>query len=56
MANAILNICKKEMPFIFENAGAPCSETSVCKETKKFSCGMYKTFGEILDEYNEHIG
>lgn len=56
MANAILNICVKEIPFIFTKAGAPCSGTNICKETKKFSCGMYKTFSELIDEYNEHIG
>ncbi|MBD3380133.1 MAG: FAD-dependent thymidylate synthase [Candidatus Omnitrophica bacterium] len=41
LANAMLDICKKELPEVFGNAGAKCENLGFCPEGQKFTCGKY---------------
>ena len=41
LANAMLDICKKELPEVFARAGAKCEELKYCPEGGKFNCGKY---------------
>lgn len=48
MANNMLKIAKEELPVIFRYAGLKCKQLGYCPESKKFSCGKYKTKDEIF--------
>ncbi|MGE4553555.1 MAG: FAD-dependent thymidylate synthase [Desulfovibrionaceae bacterium] len=41
MANAMLAICKQELPAVFATAGARCESLGFCPESERFSCGRY---------------
>ncbi|MBU0683219.1 MAG: FAD-dependent thymidylate synthase [Candidatus Omnitrophota bacterium] len=43
LANKMLDICKKELPEVFETSGAKCEELKFCPEGEKFSCRKYPT-------------
>jgi len=46
MANAMLKICRKELPVIFNTAGANCEIMGCCPEGK-LSCGKYLRCDEL---------
>lgn len=48
MANMMLEICKNELPVIFNFAGPKCIGLGYCPESKKFSCGKYPTQEEFF--------
>ena len=41
LANAMLSICKRELPAVFATAGARCESLGYCPESERFSCGRY---------------
>ncbi len=41
LADKMLEICKKNLPAIFSNAGAKCKRLGYCLEGRKFTCGKY---------------
>ncbi len=41
LANRMLDICKKELPEVFSDAGAKCDSLGFCPEGEKFTCGRY---------------
>lgn len=41
LADAMLAICKRELPAVFATAGAPCESLGYCPESERFSCGRY---------------
>ena len=41
LANQMLEICKRELPIIFANAGPKCIRLGYCPEGKRFSCGRF---------------
>jgi len=41
LANEMLGICKKEIPEVFDSAGAKCEKLGFCPEGAKFTCGRY---------------
>ncbi|KAB1442387.1 FAD-dependent thymidylate synthase [Pseudodesulfovibrio senegalensis] len=43
MAQQMLELAKKELPAIFETAGARCEQLGYCPESPKFACGKYPT-------------
>ncbi len=53
LANKMLDICKKTLPSVFDNAGPRCSSLGYCPEHKSRSCGKYPTKQEVLDVYND---
>ncbi len=42
LAEAMLAICKAELPAIFATAGAKCESLGFCPESPRFSCGRAK--------------
>lgn len=43
MAEAMLELCKAELPAIFASAGAKCESLGYCPESDRFACGRYPT-------------
>ncbi len=43
MAEAMLELCKAELPAIFASAGAKCESLGYCPESERFACGRYPT-------------
>lgn len=41
LANKMLDICRKNLPAVFSEAGAKCVTLEYCPEGEKFSCGKY---------------
>lgn len=41
MALQMLEICRKELPVLFRNAGARCERLQYCPEGERFTCGRY---------------
>lgn len=41
LANKMLEICQKELPAVFFEAGAKCETLKHCPEGEKFCCGKY---------------
>lgn len=41
LAYKMLELCKKELPSIFDKAGAKCETLKFCPEGEKFTCGRY---------------
>ncbi len=41
MADRMLAICRKELPAIFQSAGAKCDYAKYCPEGEQFTCGKY---------------
>ncbi len=48
MADAMLDICKRELPAIFASAGARCETLGYCPEAEHFACGKYPTLKQLL--------
>ncbi|RLB07862.1 MAG: FAD-dependent thymidylate synthase [Deltaproteobacteria bacterium] len=49
LANKMLEICRKELPPVFENGGAKCERLGYCPEGK-FSCGRFPLKEEVIRE------
>lgn len=47
LANEMLEICRKELPPVFENGGAKCERLGYCPEGK-FSCGRSPLKEEVM--------
>jgi thymidylate synthase (FAD) len=43
LANAMLDICREELPALFSNGGARCEQLGYCPESPKVACGKYPT-------------
>ena len=41
LAEEMLNICKRELPAVFNKSGAKCVKLEYCPEGKKLGCGRY---------------
>lgn len=41
LANKMLNICKSELPAVFQKSGAICFKTKECPEPPKLTCGLF---------------
>ncbi|OIN99660.1 MAG: FAD-dependent thymidylate synthase [Desulfovibrionaceae bacterium CG1_02_65_16] len=48
LADAMLALCKKELPAIFGTAGARCESLGYCPESERFACGKYPTLKQLL--------
>lgn len=48
LSDTMLRICKAELPCVFESVGSRCLSLGYCPESKKRSCGKYKTKKEAL--------
>jgi len=49
MADAMLALCKAELPAIFATAGAKCESLGFCPESERFACGRYPTRGQLAE-------
>lgn len=47
MANSMLEICREQLPAIFDVGGARCEQLGYCPEASRFACGRYPTLSEI---------
>jgi thymidylate synthase (FAD) len=47
LANKMLEICRGELPEVFEKGGAPCERLGYCSEGK-FSCGRFPLKEEVI--------
>ncbi|MDR3640804.1 MAG: FAD-dependent thymidylate synthase [Humidesulfovibrio sp.] len=47
MADAMLALCKAELPAIFATAGAKCESLGFCPESERFACGRYPTRSQL---------
>jgi thymidylate synthase, flavin-dependent len=47
MADAMLALCKAELPAIFATAGARCESLGYCPESERFACGKYPTLAQL---------
>lgn len=43
MANKMLDLCREQLPVIFNSAGPKCERLGYCPEGERFSCGRYPT-------------
>ena len=50
LSNILLKICKDKLPVVFNTAGSRCESLGYCPESKKRSCGKYKTKKEVINE------
>jgi len=41
LALAMLDLCRQELPVIFNSAGAKCERLGYCPESENFTCGRY---------------
>lgn len=48
MADAMLALCKAELPAIFATAGAKCESLGYCPEAPRFACGRYPTREQLF--------
>ncbi len=48
LADEMLCLCRKELPAVFENAGARCHSLGYCPESKRRSCGIFPVKAEAL--------
>lgn len=48
LAEAMLALCKAELPAIFATAGAKCESLGFCPEAPRFACGRYPTREQLL--------
>jgi len=48
LAEAMLALCKAELPAIFASAGAKCEALGYCPEAPRFACGRYPTREQLL--------
>jgi len=49
MADAMLALCKAELPAIFATAGAKCESLGYCPESPRFACGRYPTREQLAE-------
>jgi len=54
LAEAMLAICKAELPAIFATAGAKCESLGFCPESPRFSCGRAKVRSKDVQEFIEN--
>lgn len=47
LAEAMLALCKAELPAIFATAGAKCESLGYCPESPRFACGRYPTLEQL---------
>jgi len=47
MAEAMLALCKAELPAIFATAGAKCESLGYCPESPRFACGKHPTLEQL---------
>jgi thymidylate synthase (FAD) len=50
MAEAMLELCKAELPAIFATAGAKCESLGYCPESPRFACGKYPTLAQLREK------
>ncbi len=48
LAEAMLALCKAELPAIFATAGAKCESLGYCPEAPRFACGRYPTREQLF--------
>jgi thymidylate synthase (FAD) len=48
LADQMLEICKKNLPQVFEGAAAKCDALGYCPEGEQFSCGRYPLKEKVL--------
>lgn len=48
LAEKMLDICKREIPAVFSEAGAKCISLGYCPEGEKFTCGRYPLKEDVL--------
>lgn len=48
MAEQMLELCRAELPVIFETGGAKCERLGYCPEGEKFTCGRFPTRSTAL--------
>lgn len=48
LSNRMLEICKKNLPAVFGNAGSICVKLGYCPESAQFSCRKYPLKEEII--------
>lgn len=54
LAEEMLNICKRELPAVFNDSGAKCVGLGFCPEGMKFSCKRYPLKEEIFGGKHAH--
>ena len=47
MAQAMLALCRRELPVVFSSAGARCERLGYCPEGDRFCCGRYPTLSGV---------
>ena len=50
LAEAMLALCKAELPAIFATAGAKCESLGYCPESPRFACGRYPTLEALREK------
>jgi len=50
LAEAMLALCKAELPAIFATAGAKCESLGYCPESERFACGRYPTKDQTREQ------
>lgn len=53
LAEAMLALCKAELPAIFATAGAKCESLGYCPEATRFACGRYPTREQLFRSAEE---
>jgi len=48
LAYKMLEICKKNLPTVFEKAGPKCVFLGYCPEGEKFTCGRYPLKKDVI--------
>jgi thymidylate synthase (FAD) len=54
LAEAMLAICKAELPAIFATAGAKCDSLGYCPESPRFSCGRARVRTKDVQQFIEN--
>ena len=48
LSDKMLEICKKELPVVFKDAGSRCISLGYCPESSKRSCGKYPIKSKVI--------
>lgn len=51
LSNAMLKVCKDNLPVVFENSGSKCINLGYCPESKARCCGKYPVKEDVLRAY-----
>jgi len=51
LANKMLDICKRHLPAVFQNAGAKCKRLGYCPEGRRFTCGRYPLKEDVIGKH-----